>query len=188
MFAAFPYLTLYLQNLLGYSPFQGGLRLLPATVLIFLVPIVARRFGKGVRSGLMLGAGMTFIAAGLLSMSRVSNDSRWTVLLPGLLLVGVGIGLANPAIAYLALAVVSANRSGMASGINNTFRLGGVATGVALLGAVLQRRVANSVIAAGPRTRRQHADFVAGTHQLLLVGTAIVAVGAVAAFLLIRNA
>jgi EmrB/QacA subfamily drug resistance transporter len=188
MFAAFPYLTLYLQNLLGYSPFQGGLRILPATVLIFLVPIVARRFGKGIRSGLMLGAGMTLIAAGVLLMSRLSNDSRWTVLLPGLLLAGVGIGLANPAIAQLALAVVSQSRSGMASGINNTFRLGGVATGVALLGAVLQSHVANGVIAAGPRTPGQHADFVTGTHQLLLVGTGIVAAGAVAAFALVRSA
>src|SRR5204863_287065 len=87
--------TLYVQNLLGYSPFQGGLRILPATVLIFLVPIVARRFGKGIRSGLMLGAGMTLIAAGLLLMSRLSNDSRWTVLLPGLLLAGVGIAAAR---------------------------------------------------------------------------------------------
>jgi hypothetical protein len=121
-------------------------------------------------------------------MSRVSNDSRWTVLLPGLLLAGGGIGLANPAIAQLALAVVSPNRSGMASGINNTFRLGGVATGVALLGAVLQGHVANSVIAAGPRTPREHAGFVTGTHDLLLVGTGIVAAGAVAAFALTRNA
>jgi hypothetical protein len=121
-------------------------------------------------------------------MSRVSNDSRRTVLLPGLLLAGVGIGLANPAIAHLALAVVPQNRSGMASGINNTFRLGGVATGVALLGAVLQSRVPNGVIAAGPRTPRQHAAFVTGTHELLLVGTATVAAGAPAAFALIRNA
>jgi EmrB/QacA subfamily drug resistance transporter len=188
MFAAFPYLTLYLQNLLGYSPLQGGLRLLPATVLVFVVPIVARRFGQGIRSGLMLGAGMALIAAGLLTMSRVANDSRWTVLLPGLLLAGAGIGLANPAIAQLALSVVSPNRSGMASGINNTFRLGGVATGVALLGAVLQGHVASSVIAAGPRTPRQHAAFVSGTRDLLLVGTGIVAAGAVAAFALIRNA
>ena len=108
-------------------------------------------------------------------MSRVTNDSHWTVLLPGLLLAGAGIGLANPAIAQVALAVVSPNRSGMASGINNTFRLGGVATGVAALGAVLQHRVSNSVIAAG-------------THDLLLVGMGLAAAGAVAAFALIRNA
>jgi EmrB/QacA subfamily drug resistance transporter len=187
MFAAFPYITLYLQNLLGYSPFQGGLRVLPATVLVFFVPIVARRFGHRVPSGLMLGTGMALIAIGLLLMSRVADDSRWTVLLPGLLVAGAGIGLANPAIAHIALAVVAPNRSGMASGISNTFRIGGVATGIALLGAVLQHRVANAVIAGGPRTAVQHRGFVSGVHELLLVGMGIAAVGAVAAFALIRD-
>jgi EmrB/QacA subfamily drug resistance transporter len=187
MFAAFPYLTLYLQNLLGYSPLQGGLRLLPSTLLVFLVPILARRFGKHLRGGLLLGVGSVLVAVGLGLMSRVANDSHWTVLLPGLLLAGAGIGLANPAIAHIALAVVEPNRSGMASGINNTFRIGGVATGIAALGAVLQHRVANSVIAAGPRTAAQHRAFVDGTHDLLLVGTAITAVGALAAFALIRD-
>src|SRR5262249_13506190 len=146
MFAAFPYITLYLQNLLGYSPLQGGLRVLPATLLVFLVPILSRRFGPHLRAGLMLGGGMTLIAIGTLLMSRLSDDSRWTVLLPGLLIAGVGIGLANPAIAQIALAVVAPNRAGMASGISNTFRIGGVATGIAALGAVLQASVSDDVI------------------------------------------
>jgi EmrB/QacA subfamily drug resistance transporter len=195
MFAAFPYLTLYLQNLLGYSPFQGGVRLLPATVFIFLVPIVARRFASRVPAGLLLGTGMALVAAGLAAMSRVSDHSRWTVLLPGLILVGIGIGLANPAIAYIALAVVAPNRSGMASGISNTFRIGGVATGVAALGAVLQHSVRNNaVIASGPRAAgtgpafaAAHLAFVSGVHDLLLVGTATAAIGTLAAFALIRD-
>jgi EmrB/QacA subfamily drug resistance transporter len=187
MFAAFPYITLYLQNLLGFSPLQGGLRLLPSTVLVFVVPIVARRFGQRVSSGLQLGSGLVLVTLGLLLMSRLSNDSHWTALLPGLLLAGAGIGLANPAIAHVALAVVPPNRSGMASGINNTFRIGGVATGVAALGAVLQHRVANSVIAAGPRTAVQHRAFVTGIHELLLVGTGLALAGAIAAFALIRD-
>ena len=135
----------------------------------------------------MLGVGMTLVAVGLLLMSRVANDSHWTVLLPGLLLAGAGIGLSNPTIAHVALAVVAPNRSGMASGINNTFRIGGVATGVALLGAVLQHRVANSVIAAGPRTPGQHRGFVLGTHELLLVGMGLTVAGALAAFAFIRD-
>jgi EmrB/QacA subfamily drug resistance transporter len=188
MFAAFPYLTLYLQNLLGYSPFQGGLRVLPSTVLVFLVPIVARRFGHRIRAGLMLGAGMTLVTIGLLLMTRVADDSRWTVLLPGMLVAGVGIGLANPAIAQIALAVVAPNRSGMASGISNTFRIGGVATGIAALGAVLQHEVGNRVIAAGPRNSAEHHAFVTGTHDLLVLATVIAAVGALAAFALIRDA
>jgi EmrB/QacA subfamily drug resistance transporter len=188
MFAAFPYLTLYLQNLLGYSPLQGGLRVLPATVLVFLVPILTRRFGPRWRAGLMLGCGMTLVAIGTLLMSRLSDASRWTVLLPGLLVAGVGIGLANPAIAQIALAVVAPNRAGMASGISNTFRIGGVATGIAALGAVLQHSVSDVVIAAGPRTAADHHAFVAGTHNLLILSTVITAIGALAAFALIREA
>ena len=187
MFAAFPYLTLYLQNVLRYSPLQGGLRLLPATIPVFFVPILARRFTKSFRNGPMLGTAMALVAAGLGLMSHVANGSHWTVLLPGLLLAGVGIGLANPPIAQIALAVVEPNRSGMASGINNTFRIGGVATGIAALGAVLQHRVPSAVIAAGPRTAAEHRGFVVGIHDVVLVGTAIAAAGALAAFLLIRD-
>jgi EmrB/QacA subfamily drug resistance transporter len=192
MFAAFPYLTLYLQNLLGYSPLQGGVRLLPATVFVFVVPIVARRFASRLPAGLLLGSGMALVATGLALMSRVSDQSRWTVLLPGLILVGIGIGLANPAIAHIALAVVAPNRSGMASGISNTFRIGGVATGVAALGAILQHSVRNNaVIASGPRAAgagfvAAHHAFVSGVHDLLLLGTATAALGALAAFALIR--
>jgi EmrB/QacA subfamily drug resistance transporter len=216
MFAAFPYLTFYLQNLLGYSPLQGGIRLLPATVPAFLVPIASRRLGSRISPGVLLGAGMALTAGGLAWMSTLSTDSRWTVLLPGLLLTGIGIGLANPAIASIALGVVPPERSGMASGISNTFRIGGLATGIAALGAVFQHQVqtridallptlghglATTIVAGGPRAAAAQAGsaapqaqvvhagtiaFVSGTHALLLVGTAIVAIGAVSAFAMVR--
>ncbi len=75
-------------------------------------------------------------------MYGVGAHSRWTVLLPGLVVCGIGIGFANPAIGHLALAVVPPHRAGMASEINNTFRIGGITIGVAALGALLQSRVA----------------------------------------------
>ena len=165
----------------------------------------------------MLGAGLTITAVGLLLMSRLSADSRWTVLLPGLLLSGIGIGVANPAIAHIALGVVAPARSGMASGISNTFRIGGLATGIAALGAIFQDGVrtkieallpssghalAGSVVASGPqvaaaqvngataRAQTVHAGtvaFVSGMHELLLVGAATVAVGALCAFVFVRS-
>ncbi len=217
MFAVFPYLTFYLQDLLGYSPLQGGVRLLPATVPAFLVPILARRWGSEVSARVMLGTGLVLIAIGLGLMSRVSSGSHWTVLLPGLLLAGIGIGLSNPAIAHVALGVVIPQRSGMASGVSNTFRIGGLATGIAALGAVFQDRVearlhtlvpgashelAATVVASGPKaaasqvagtagqvriTRAATDAFASGTHSLLLVGTIIVAAGAVSAFGFIRE-
>jgi EmrB/QacA subfamily drug resistance transporter len=208
MFAVFPYLTLYLQNVLGLSPFQGGLRLLAATLPVFVVPLVTKGIAARTPAGLLLGLGMTITAAGLFAMSRIHTDSTWTALLPGLLLTGTGIGLANPAIAKIALGVVPPNRSGMASGISNTFRIGGLACGVAALGAVLQHGVqtklaeavpspghslVNAVVSGGPRAvpaaleAAARTAFVSGLTSVLLVGTVIVAAGAVAAFALVRS-
>ena len=82
-------------------------------------------------------------------MALVSVHSRWTVLLPGFVVAGLGIGLANPTIAGAALRVVDPSRTGMASGISNTCRVGGLAIGVAVLGAVLQHRVGDRLAAAG---------------------------------------
>jgi MFS family permease len=166
MFAMFPYLTLYLQNALGYSPLQGGLRLLPATVLTFLVPLVSRRATARLAPGLTLAAGLGLTALGLVLMSGLDVHSGWTALLPGLMLTGVGIGLANPAIAHIALGVVAPERSGMASGISNTFRVGGLAIGVAALGAVFESRLATSLHTSLPGSPPSLAKAVAsgGTH------------------------
>jgi EmrB/QacA subfamily drug resistance transporter len=141
MFAMFPYITFYFQNLLGYSPLQGGLRLLPATLLVFIVPLATRTRVARIPGGTVLGVGMALTAGGLFLMHGLTVRSHWTALLPGLILTGVGVGLCNPAIATIALGVVPAARSGMASGISNTFRLGGLATGVAALGAIFQHEV-----------------------------------------------
>ena len=93
----------------------------------------------------MLSAGLATTAAGLAIMRGLTVSSSWTALVPGLLLVGFGVGIANPAIAKIALGVVPPQRAGMASGISNTFRIGGLATGVAALGAIFQHHLATSL-------------------------------------------
>jgi EmrB/QacA subfamily drug resistance transporter len=212
MFAMFPYLTLYLQNALGYSPLQGGLRLLPATMLTFIVPLLTRGV-TGRAPGMLLGAGLGLTALGLAVMRGVTPSSRWTELLPGMLLTGAGIGLANPAIANIALGVVPPERSGMASGISNTFRIGGLAVGVAALGAVFQHRLAESlegslggaqgalaksVASGGMRAATAlahgHSDvveasrraFASGLNELFLIGAGLVLIGALGAVALVR--
>ena len=141
MFALLPYLTLYLQNDLGLSPLQGGERLLPLTTMSFVVPLISRPLTERVPAGLSLCAGLAISAVGIWLFTDLSVGSTWMALLPGLLVGGVGIGLANPAIAKIALGVVAPERAGMASGISNTFRIGGVATGVAALGAIFQQKI-----------------------------------------------
>ena len=141
LFAMFLYITLYLQDILGYSPFQAGLRFLPATLLILLVAPVAGRMSAHVPIRLLLGGGLGLAALGLALMTLVGPTSGWTALLSGFIAGGAGSGLTNPPLASAAIGTVPAERAGMGSGVNNTARQVGVAAGIAGLGAVFQSRV-----------------------------------------------
>ena len=210
MFALLPYFSIYLQDVLGYSPLAAGVRFLPMTGFVFFVPLLVRRFAARVPAPRMISIGLVLVGVGLgLMEALLTATSHWAALLAGFVVAGVGIGLANPALAAVALRVVDPKRMGMASGINNTFRIGGVAIGVAVLGAVLENRVAaslassvgrhsglaNAVSAAGTRelsaqpalVAPARAAFVHGLDDLLLIGAVLLVVGAVSAMTLLRT-
>src|SRR5215208_148997 len=136
MFALFLYLTLYLQNFLGHSPTEAGLRYLPLTVAIFLVAPIAGTLLSRVQARFMLSLGLIGAGAGLMLISGVQVTDEWTGILGGFIVAGASIGLLNPVIADVALSVVPKEQSGMASGINDTFRQVGIALGVAVWGAI----------------------------------------------------
>ena len=148
IFAMFLYLTLYIQDDLGFGPLAAGVRFLPITLMSFFVAFFAGRLTVRIQSRYLLGVGMAFVTGGLLLMGTTHADSTWTVLLPGFILCGVGIGTTNPVLASGAVSVVQPQRSGMASGANNTFRQVGIATGIAVLGAVFQSQIVNHTTAA----------------------------------------
>jgi MFS family permease len=172
----FLYLTLYIQDDLGFSPLAAGIKFLPLTLVSFVVAPISGRLLNRVQSRYLLGVGMLIITVGLLAMSRTTPTSAWTVLLPGFILCGVGIGTVNPALANGAISVVQPQRSGMASGANNTFRQVGIATGIAVLGAVFQSQIiahttaalnktANGVIVLHEGASRLHGALSAGQVQ-----------------------
>ena len=148
MFSLFLYLTLYVQDILGYDPLETGLRFLPSTLLSFLVAPIAGRLSARVPVRGLLGGGLLLVGVGLILISGLDARSSWTALLPGFILTGAGIGLVNPPLASTAIAVVPPARAGMASGINTTFRQVGIATGVAGYGAIFQHQVTQKIIAA----------------------------------------
>jgi len=148
IFALFLYMTLFVQDDLGYGPFAAGLRFLPITMLSFLVAPVAGKLSVRIKARYLLGSGLVFVAVGLFLMSHVHTASHWTALLPGFIVTGIGIGTVNPVLASAAISVVPPERSGMASGANNTFRQVGIATGIAGLGAVFQSQIQQETIAA----------------------------------------
>jgi EmrB/QacA subfamily drug resistance transporter len=178
MFAMFLYLTLYLQNILHLSPLETGVRFLPLSVVSFFAAPLAGRLTAHVPIRWLLSFGLALNAVAMWSMSRVDAHSHWTVLLPGFIIAGVGIGFVNAPLATTAVSTVRVERAGMASGINNTFRQIGIATGIAALGAIFSSTVG---------TDRSPASFVHGLHDILLVGAAVAAVGAVLAAGLVRR-
>ncbi|MGH3578798.1 MAG: MFS transporter, partial [Mycobacterium sp.] len=156
IFAMFLYLTLYLQDVLGYGPFAAGVRFLPVTMLAFVVAPIAGKLTVRVHSRYLLGLGLLLVALGCNLMTRVHADSSWTVLLPGFIVAGMGVGTTNPVLASASVSVVPPERSGMASGSSSTFRQVGFATGIAGLGAVFLSEVlpnTMNALAASPAGR-----------------------------------
>ena len=147
IFAMFLYITLFMQDDLGYGPFAAGIRFLPITMLSFIVAPFAGKLSVRIKSRYLLGTGLLLVAVGLSAHVHVHAASGWTVLLPGFIVTGIGIGTVNPVLASAAISVVPPERSGMASGANNTFRQVGIATGIAGLGAVFQSQIQHKTLA-----------------------------------------
>jgi EmrB/QacA subfamily drug resistance transporter len=145
MLSMFLYLTLYLQTILNLSPLQTGVRFLPVTVLAFFVAMASGNLSTKVPVRLLLAAGLACLGAGLWMMRGLTVSSHWTALLAGFLVAGVGLGLINPALASTAIGVVPPQRSGMASGINSTFRQVGIAAGIAVLGSIFESSITNKL-------------------------------------------
>ena len=148
IFAMFLYLTLFIQDDLGFGPLAAGIRFLPITMLAFIVAPFAGKLTVRINARYLLGTGMFLIAVGCLLMATTHASSGWTVLLPGFVAAGIGIGTVNPVLASSAISVVPPQRSGMASGANNTFRQVGIATGIAGLGAVFQSQIESRTLGA----------------------------------------
>jgi EmrB/QacA subfamily drug resistance transporter len=145
LFAIFLYLTLYLQNYLGLSPFEAGVRYLPITVASFILAPIAGALLSRVQARVMLGIGLAGVGVGLLLMGGLEAGSEWTTLLGGFLVAGAATGLINPVVADVAVSVVPKEQSGMAAGINDTFRQVGIAVGIAVWGAIFVGRGADKV-------------------------------------------
>ncbi|WP_406452272.1 MFS transporter [Streptomyces sp. NBC_01622] len=144
-FGGMPYLSIWLQTVLGMSPVRGGLTLLPLTGAAVVVSVLAGKLLHGVPARLTIGGGLLLIGTGCFCQAVLGAGSDWTALVPGLVLVGVGTGLVAPGIAGAALAAVPAERAGMAGGAVNTVRQLGYALGVAVSGTVLTSRMRDTL-------------------------------------------
>ena len=176
IYSVFTYLVLYLQQELGYSAAQTGLRFLALTAPMFVSSTLAGRLTHAVPTRLMIGTGFVIVGAGMWLMHGVSATSAWTHLLPGMIVAGVGIGMVTVPLASTAVGVVPVARAGMASGINITSRQVGLATGIAVLGSIFTARRG-----VGP------GGYAAALNDILVIGVAVALVSAVFSYALIRH-
>jgi EmrB/QacA subfamily drug resistance transporter len=181
LFAMFLFLVLYIQTVLGFDALETGVRFLPLSGISFFAAAASGRLTSSVSPKVLMGIGMILVTVSLVLMAQVDPTSKWTVLVPGFLVGGIGIGLVNPALASTAVGVVEPRRSGMASGINSTFRQVGIATGIAGLGAIF-RHSSNHATSHDP-----HVIFVGAFVDVLYVAAVIAAIGTLAAWLLVHE-
>ena len=183
MFGVFFFLSLYMQNVLGYSPVRAGASFLPMTLLIILVAPIAGRVSDRVGSRWLMAGGMTLTAGSLVIFSRLEVDSSEWALLPGMLVGGFGMAITITPMTAAALGAVPVAKAGVGSGVLNTFRQVGLALGIAVMGAILTAEQGSSL----EHGARPDVAFVDGLSHSMLVGAGIALAGAAVAALTIRR-
>jgi EmrB/QacA subfamily drug resistance transporter len=184
LFSMFLMLTLYMQEVLGYSAMKTGVAYLAVAGTAILWSAVAAQLVTRVGVKPVLAAGMAFLTAGLVLFTQVPVDGSYVAdLLPGFLLLGIGIGFAFVPISIAALAGVQPAEAGLASGLINTSQQIGGALGIAALSTIATSH-ASDRLAAGVAAPQALVD---GFTAAFIVGAAIAAVGVVAALTLIRR-
>jgi EmrB/QacA subfamily drug resistance transporter len=183
MFGVFFYVSLYIQQILGYSPVQAGASFLPATLLIvILAPIVGRQSDR-VGSRWLTGAGMLLASVSLLIFSRLDTGSSYWDILPGLVVLGIGMAMTMTPTTAAAMSSVPRDQAGVGSAVLNSMRQVGGSLGIAVTGAIVAHVSATSLAEGHTRP----VAFVDGFQTGLLVAAAIALAGAVIAVVTMRS-
>jgi EmrB/QacA subfamily drug resistance transporter len=182
MFGVFFFVSLYLQNILGYSATQAGATFLPMTVLIILIAPAAGKLSDRVGSRWLIGIGMTLVAASLVLFSQLDRVSGFWDLFPGLVLGGIGMGLTMTPTTAAAMGSVAVDKAGVGSAVLNSMRQVGGALGIAILGAIVSASL--HVPATDPAAPDQ---FVTGFQHALLAAAGIAFAGALIAVATVRK-
>ena len=177
MFGVFFFVSLFVQNVLGYSAVQAGASFLPMTVLVIIVAPIAGRVSDRFGSRGLMTTGMLLLACQLLYFSQLDQTATFWTLLPGLVLGGVGMSMTMTPSAAAATRAVPVEKAGVGSAVLNACRQVGGSVGIALMGAIMAAQLTDP-----PTT----ASFLRGFEHALLTAAGIAFVGAIVAALLVR--
>ncbi len=182
MFGIFFFVSIYMQNILGYSPVHAGVVFLPMTVLVVVSAPLAGKVTDLIGPRWPITIGMLLLSIALWDFSTLGTHASFFDMLPGMLIGGVGMGMAMGPMTTAALSTVPVDEAGVASGVVTTSRQVGGALGVAVMGAIVA--AAETVPQSDPRFPVQ---FVEGFQNALEVGAVIALVGALSSAILVRR-
>ncbi len=177
MFGVFFFLSLYMQNVLGFTAVQAGAAFLPMTILVIVVAPIAGRVSDRFGSRGLMTAGMALLSVQLVYFSQLGTDETFWTLLPGLVLGGVGLSLTMTPSAAAATRAVPVEKAGVGAAVLNAFRQVGGSVGIALMGAIMAAQLSEPPSIA---------SFMRGFEHALLVAAGIAIAGAIVAGALIR--
>jgi EmrB/QacA subfamily drug resistance transporter len=144
-------IVLYLQNVQGYAPLEAGVRTLPLSLTQALAAVNAGKLNEKLGARFKLTVGMLLLAGGLLGLAQVHPASSYQAIWPFEVLLGLGAGLATPALSAAGMAAIERNQSGIASGVINASRQVGGALGIAVLGSIAATLARTEWLDALPR-------------------------------------
>jgi EmrB/QacA subfamily drug resistance transporter len=182
MFGVFFFVSLFMQNILHYSPVRAGATFLPMTVLIILIAPIAGRQSDRIGSRWLMAAGMALVGVSLLLFAQLDVASTFWTLLPALLVGGVGMACTMTPMTAAALGAVPVAKAGVGSGVLNTFRQVGGSLGIALMGAIMAAKAGT----LDPR-HLEPQRFVSGLSTAMYVASGIALAGSVVAATTIRH-
>jgi MFS family permease len=190
LFAMFFFATLYMQDILGYSPITTGVGFLPVTAGIAIGATVAQQLIQRVGVRRVLLPGLVVAAAGLALLAvTTSVDGSYLGVLAGLFPMSIGMGATFVSLTLVATTNVEPDDAGVASGIFNTSQQVGGALGLAILSTLANDRTSNLLgnLTGAPTNAQQQAALVEGYQLAFIVAAALIAAGAVLMAALLRK-
>jgi EmrB/QacA subfamily drug resistance transporter len=182
MFGVLFFLSLYMQNVLGYSATQAGAAFLPMTVMITLGAPIAGRMSDRVGSRWLMGAGLSLVGIALVQFSRLDLHSSYWMILPALIVAGLGMSMTMTPTTAAVMGSVPVDKAGVGSAVLNSFRQVGGSLGIAVIGAIV-----TSQIAVSPQSPDYAEQFVSGMHAGFHVSAAMAFIGALIAVAAVRK-